>query len=198
MLEKYYINAPLRVALLTLATIGSLILLNVLLANGSNVAEAYVLKGCHEADHDANYVDVHFAWGTNLQTPGSAWRTAWSTGMQDWEDANTDHVILFWPDSTSAHKINSIWDQYNPSPGTFSHNYFCQPHYSSWSLKNNTWATTGWSANERRSTAGHEIGHLLGLLHTTNNSLMDVDRDRSVVYVPKTDDINGVNASFDD
>jgi len=50
------------------------------------------------------------------------------------------------------------------------------------------------STNERRGTAGHELGHAFGLAHPGSAQvLMNPYRDRSSVYTPQTDDINGIN-----
>ena len=49
--------------------------------------------------------------------------------------------------------------------------------------------------NGYTSTAGHELGHVFGLSHSTvSNSLMDGNRNIETVYTPKSDDINGVKA----
>jgi Matrixin len=48
----------------------------------------------------------------------------------------------------------------------------------------------------RRSTSGHELGHALGLDHSTGAVLMNDARNRDQVFSPKTDDINGVNSIY--
>jgi hypothetical protein len=53
------------------------------------------------------------------------------------------------------------------------------------------------NTNVARSTANHELGHLLGIADlNSGTAIMNVDRDRSSVYVPQTDDVNGVIATY--
>lgn len=50
------------------------------------------------------------------------------------------------------------------------------------------------SGNYRRGTAGHEIGHTLGLAHTVVTlALMNTNRNRETVCYPQQDDVNGIN-----
>lgn len=53
------------------------------------------------------------------------------------------------------------------------------------------------SANVAQSTAVHELGHTLGIAHNSSGkSIMDSSRNRSTMYVPQTDDINGSKAIY--
>ena len=53
------------------------------------------------------------------------------------------------------------------------------------------------NTNVARSTANHELGHLLGIADlNSGTAIMNVDRDHSSVYVPQTDDVNGVIATY--
>ncbi|MFC4619539.1 matrixin family metalloprotease [Camelliibacillus cellulosilyticus] len=50
--------------------------------------------------------------------------------------------------------------------------------------------------NVARTAAGHELGHGIGLDQSSSKAMMSSSRDRTKVYVPQTDDINGVNARY--
>ena len=64
---------------------------------------------------------------------------------------------------------------------------------TSWVSKINKYYTYTHNEIIARSVGGHELGHTLGLNHTANPALMNPNRDRSIIYRPQTDDINGVN-----
>ena len=53
--------------------------------------------------------------------------------------------------------------------------------------------------NVARSTANHELGHLLGLDDISyGTAIMNSNRNRSSIYLPQTDDVNGVIAAYGD
>lgn len=53
--------------------------------------------------------------------------------------------------------------------------------------------------NYGRSTAAHELGHAIGLDDlSSGNSLMSHSRDRSLIYTPQSDDLQGVNAIYNE
>lgn len=55
---------------------------------------------------------------------------------------------------------------------------------------------TGTTAIKVRSSISHELGHAIGLYHSTKTAVMNVDRDRSKIYSPQKDDIDGSIASW--
>jgi predicted Zn-dependent protease len=56
---------------------------------------------------------------------------------------------------------------------------------------------TGTTYNIIQSVACHELGHAFGLTDlSSGTAIMNNNRNRSTVYTAKTDDINGVNASW--
>lgn len=52
------------------------------------------------------------------------------------------------------------------------------------------------SPNFRQSVAAHEFGHSFGLGHTWLPALMNLNRDRNVIYTPQSDDIDGATQSW--
>ncbi|MBI4311737.1 MAG: matrixin family metalloprotease [Chloroflexi bacterium] len=166
-------------------------------------AHAYTQSGCHVPDVWTTQIIAWYDWGTNLQTPGTAWRIAWETAMSDWNSANTTKTVNIYGFPSEPNTINSIWDEENGSwYGAFAFDdnpcVSSSPHhYTDWFLLNNVYTTLYFSATERRSVANHELGHLLGLWENNSpgyNAIMDQNRDRSSIYVAQTDDINGVNS----
>ena len=67
----------------------------------------------------------------------------------------------------------------------------------------NMYYTDDYGTNKRRSVAGHELGHVLGLdeMGYYDSVLMNQYTDRRYdvygVYTPQQDDIDGVNAMYD-
>jgi len=63
----------------------------------------------------------------------------------------------------------------------------------------NVYYTAGYSASTRKGVAGHELGHIMGLAHNSGCVLMvstTSTRNSCAVYIPKADDIAGINALY--
>lgn len=65
-----------------------------------------------------------------------------------------------------------------------------------WASKINSFYPETHYLTAARSVGNHELGHVLGLDHTNNPAIMNINRDRQSMYLPQTDDINGVNALY--
>lgn len=53
------------------------------------------------------------------------------------------------------------------------------------------------SSTFRRSVANHELGHHIGIRHSTvSPAVMNSGRDRETVYLPQVDDVCGVNHRY--
>lgn len=67
----------------------------------------------------------------------------------------------------------------------------------------NLWGNTALSNSgsrpdlQKRSTAGHEMGHCLGVDHSNvANALLKSGRNREVIFSPWQDDVNAINAKY--
>ncbi|MEN6391129.1 MAG: matrixin family metalloprotease [Syntrophomonas sp.] len=54
-----------------------------------------------------------------------------------------------------------------------------------------------YTANQRQSVCVHELGHAMGLSDLgSGTAIMNQYRDKSTIYTPQSDDINGVNSNW--
>lgn len=144
----------------------------------------------------------------------SSSKTAWNNGVSAWNGSAANYLLL---SSSSDVFVDS---QYNSSVGWDGITYF---YYSSGNTISYTFAylNTYYTENHvacghwpyadcytdatRKSVAAHELGHSAGLDHTSTCVLMNpatfgsggrFTSDCGYINVPKSDDINGVNAQY--
>lgn len=154
---------------------------------------AYSTNGKYWAGGTIWYVTVEYKWGSNLSGP-SQWRTAFESAISDW-NAQAIRPELSEDSTNGVLTLNTYWDQfgalgvatYPAGAGAFT---WCN-------ASGNTYPGKSTTANQRRSTSGHEIGHCLGLSHTTvSNALMKTGRNRDAIYAPKSDDVDGITSIY--
>jgi hypothetical protein len=179
-------------------------MLAVLLVSVALVAgcgEEYTLEGPTWASVDPLYYDIDAQAGENTQL-------AWSDAVADWNTAGTpanfeadpDNYVVFlsefdgdaegWEDYKGNDGLTQSW--LNPEGDGF---VFCM------GLLNIRFTDSDWySSLARRSVAGHELGHVLGLDEFDGEVLMNqqtaVRFFELGIYAPQQGDIDGVNAMY--
>lgn len=171
------------------------VLLGVLLAVGTAPsAQAYVL-------HDWYWksLPVKYKWGANLaganlSTIQQAWKTAFQSATNDWYNTPTSAYFSYSATAATGFNTYSAADNY--------YGYTIATHSDDIASKclsfGNTYTGYSTTANQRRSTAGHELGHCLGIGDSNvAQALMRTGRNRDSIYKPQQDDIDGINAKYE-
>lgn len=167
---------------------GAAVVALALLAGGTATAQAYNLSGGHLPTTSPTY---------KISGGSSASRTAWSSGVSDWANAGAGVS----PSTTSgsatvtlseANDSSVSWDgitNWNNSGDVMTNV----------SARINAAYTAGYSSDKREGVAAHEVGHTLGLAHSSTCVLMNPttpDRTNCGVFTPQQDDIDGVQAIY--
>ena len=135
-----------------------------------------------------------FAWGSNIQTPGSIIRNAWESARVDWANAAGINLVN---NQTSGNTLNSWHGSCDGAYGVAYTTTDIGGYITQFTALINNARPEIITTNVARSVANHEIGHLAGLADVAGGgAVMNVNRVRSVIYTPQTDDINGVRASY--
>ena len=142
-------------------------------------------------------ISVPYTWGPNLQNPTYTWRQTFTTSVSDWNAAVTKPQ--YYESSTSVNQF----DSYTAQDGLYGYaavSCFVNPYQmASFTAKANSeyGPSYNWDASFMRSVTGHEMGHGLGLWHSTvSPSIMNSSRNRYVTFNPQTDDINGIGSMY--
>lgn len=134
-----------------------------------------------------------YTWGDRLQGE-SARKTTWQTAMGDWTVASSTRFGYV---TTSVNTFNTMYEKstslYGETTITHSGGYVTKFDAN----LNMGHSDISMYDTVARSTANHEIGHILGLAdQTVVTCIMDVTRDRKVVLVPQPDDKRGIRIMY--
>lgn len=160
---------------------------------GQNVALAYNDRDNMCWWNNTTPLPVLYKWGANLQTPGTQWRNAFTTGVSNWNTAPIKPYFTL--DSSNS---RNTFDTYSAPDGYAGYTwYWCNIVYKldRFDAKGNV----NYSVTDKQATeiASHEMGHGLGMGHSTVwPSVMYVSGPYGTWGVPTQDDINGQHAMY--
>lgn len=146
---------------------------------------------------DGTINDLKYKWDSKIINYPD-WKNAFTSAYTDWNATPTKADFSY---SSTSNCTLGIIDVVNGAPGYCSIGLDSYNRiygfYASGNI--NSTATGTFTSTMKRSTAGHELGHALGQgdePFAIYVPLMDPNRNRSTIYVPKQDDINGVNYMY--
>lgn len=145
---------------------------------------------------------VYYTYGPNLiGDPNYTWRLRYEDSVANWNQVPPQR-----PQFVFIPGVSVNFDSYTAIDGLYG---FVDPHCSAPGPGNMIWfdarvnshyAATDfvWNDNALRSITGHELGHGLGLGHSsvTLDALMHPGRDHYTVIAPRPDDISGLRALY--
>lgn len=128
------------------------------------------------------------------------YRNTWDQAVSDWNGSQSK--ISFNLSAIHVGSPNLVGTMSDPDQSLYGECYTTKPNNVLTSFQayiNSSNSNISSNSTIRRSTANHELGHAMGLKHYNGSvqlAVMNSNRDRTKVYTPKTDDINGVNAKY--
>lgn len=144
----------------------------------------------YTGSEQCNYY-VEWRWGGTLLNGEAVFQNAFQQALTDWNNSqNARRYVNGGSDASGA------LDTYSEKDGKYGNSIWYTNLLgcvTSWVSKINRYYSLTHEFTPARSTANHELGHILGLAHTNNPAIMNTSRNRYSMYTPQTDDINGVN-----
>lgn len=121
---------------------------------------------------------------------------AWQNALSDWPNAYSRITVV--QSSSTSNTLGMMNESSSYLYGSTEMDfYLTSGHIYYFFGKLNVGNPDITNTNVARSAANHELGHLLGIADlNSGNAIMNVNRNRSSIYVPQTDDVNGVIATY--
>lgn len=133
--------------------------------------------------------------GDNIDSGDSVISLAFKTAISDWN--NAQNRIYFSKASSSKNVLNSYYLSSTSEYGYCDISYNTSTKYINYFLANVNAGNPNITGNNvARSVANHELGHGVGLDHSTKTAVMNTARNRTTIYIPQVDDINGMYAQY--
>ncbi|PLR75236.1 peptidase [Bacillus sp. V3-13] len=134
-----------------------------------------------------------YSWGDRL-TGSSVIKTGWQNAITSWHGKQSK--VRFTYSSGSTSKLNSWYETSSTYYGRMYTSYDAFKFVTKFTGELNAGNTNITKTNVAQSSGVHELGHAMGIDHVSGTSIMNTSRDRTRIYTPQTDDVNGINAIY--
>lgn len=146
-------------------------------------------------------LNLSYKWSGDLTNPSHTWRPAFQGGIDDWNAASTH--VRFYYFAFSNNTIDMIYDP-NIAQGVTALTTISGVTTQANVYGNLYWDIHwGYSNNQRRAAAAHEIGHVTSIGHIPRSFSLNVlmlewfyFHELGVVYAPQSIDIALVNQVY--
>ena len=134
----------------------------------------------------------------NLSNVSSYYKTAMNNAITSWNNCGTPCTVTT---SNSSNNMvypvvdlpSTAWGMYGVQARNSDPNH-CTTQFVI-ALNANLFPSA--TSNQRQSTCVHELGHAMGLADiVSGTAIMNINRNRSVIYSPTGDDVRGVEVSW--
>jgi hypothetical protein len=143
-----------------------------------------------------NNYSIAYKWGSNLQTPGSSWRTAFESAVVDWNVIPTK--FYFYYSASGNITMDTYYDQFDGLGGKTIINCDMNTKVTiACDVLGNIYYSH--TVNVYHSLAGHETGHSQSIGHVADQSviaLMGHNPNPEIYYTPQQADIDFVNTIY--
>lgn len=159
--------------------------------------------------HTNGTIDTrNYKWGSNLQTPGTLYRTAFESSLADWNAVSTKIRFAYSASGNVTLNTYSLQDGHGGKAQPYCILLFTTGYDV---LANIFYENSSTTANMRRQVTGHELGHSIGIGHIgvgnepVPNKIISKDfialmgyynPDWNVYYSPQPVDIDFVNQFY--
>lgn len=151
-----------------------------------NTSSAYELKGWRFTSTSF----ISFKWGSTLQD--GVLKTGWLNAASVWRTSTNDNV-RFYHDTQSVNYLTRFTDA---DTTYFGKMLTTAPNNRVTKFEGFLNDNAVFVSSVAQSTSVHELGHALGLGHSTSTAVMNSNRDRTRITTPQKDDLDGIKAIY--
>lgn len=160
------------------------------------IAEVGLTWNCRWPHNNGQTTNLYYKWGDRLQVLGSQWRIAFQSAIDDW---NAKSTKMHFNESSSGTIILNTYDDPADDSGGYATPQCNGTTTVGFTAMANLATHTSSTANNRRKTAGHELGHTYSVAHIPSKdftAIMSYWPDWEIYFTPAQADVDFVNQIY--